>query len=48
LFSASVLVLFTVIYFSTAGYMARQLDRAIAAELSVLEEEARVGGADRH
>jgi signal transduction histidine kinase len=47
LFSASVLILFAVIYFATAGYMARQLDRAIAAELSDLEEEAQVGGTNR-
>jgi len=45
LFGASVLILFAVIYFATAGYIARQLDRAIDAELSVLEAEARIGGA---
>ena len=44
LFSASVLILFAVIYFSTAGYMARQLDAAVSGELSDLREEMRVGG----
>lgn len=47
LFSASALILFGVIYYATAGYMARQLDRTIEAEISVLEEEARVGGVSR-
>ena len=47
LFSASVLVLFAVTYFAIAAYVARQLDRAIDAEISLLKEEASIGGASR-
>jgi signal transduction histidine kinase len=47
LFSGSVLILFVAIYVALAGYMARQLDRAIDAEISVLGDEARVVGTGR-
>jgi signal transduction histidine kinase len=47
LFSTSVLVLFAVIYFATAHYMTQQLDRAIRAEIEVLQDEAHLGGVRR-
>jgi methyl-accepting chemotaxis protein len=42
-----VLVLFAVIYFATAHYMIQQLDRAIRAEIDVLQDEAHLGGVRR-
>ena len=47
LFGASVLVLFAMIYVATAGYLARQLDRSIDAEITTLEEAAQPGGISR-
>jgi signal transduction histidine kinase len=47
LFGFSVLILFAVIYFSTAGYMARQLDEAVTADLVELQNEAEGGGLPR-
>jgi signal transduction histidine kinase len=47
LFSGSVRVLFVAIYAAIAGYMTRQLDRAIDAEISALGEEGRVAGIER-
>jgi signal transduction histidine kinase len=44
LFGISVLILFAVIYVSTAGYMARQLDEAVMADLVELQNEADGGG----
>jgi signal transduction histidine kinase len=40
LFGLSVLILFAVIYLSTAGYMARQLDDAVTSDLVELQNEA--------
>jgi signal transduction histidine kinase len=47
LFGVSVLVLFALIYVTTAGYMAQQLDRGIDAEISNLEEASQPGGTSR-
>ena len=47
LFGASVALLFAVINYSTAGFMARELDRSIADEASALQDEARMGGSNR-
>jgi signal transduction histidine kinase len=47
LFGLSVLILFAVIYSSTAGYMARQLDEAVTADLVELQHEADGGGLPR-
>ena len=47
LFGVSVLVLFAVIYVTTAGYMARQLDRGIDSEITALQEAAQPGGTPR-
>ena len=44
LFSASVLVLFTVIYWSASFYMTRQLDAAIGSDLKELEQGFARGG----
>jgi signal transduction histidine kinase len=46
-FAAAALVLFSVVYAATAGYMARELDRTIAAEVSLLQEAAKLGGVRR-
>jgi signal transduction histidine kinase len=47
LFGLSVLMLFAVIYSSTAGYMARQLDEAVTGDLVELQNEADGGGLPR-
>jgi len=44
LFGLSVLILFVIIYLSTAGYMSRQFDEAVNAELAELRSEAEGGG----
>ncbi len=46
LFSASVLLLLGFIYWSTAGYMARQTDATIEAEISALAERYRLTSLD--
>jgi hypothetical protein len=46
LFGASVAVLLTFIYWSTAGYMALQTDDTIEAEVTGLAEHYRVSGLD--
>jgi len=46
-FGASVLVLLAFLYWSTAGYMARQADATIAAEIEGLAEQYRREGLDR-
>jgi signal transduction histidine kinase len=47
LFSASVLVLFAVIYWATAFYMTGQLDAAIDSDFAELAEGLRLGGSAR-
>lgn len=47
LFSASVVVLFAVIYWSTSSYMTAQLDAAIDSDFAELQDGFRVGGASR-
>lgn len=47
LFGISVLILFAVIYISTAGYMAQQLDESVTADLVELQNEADGGGLPR-
>jgi signal transduction histidine kinase len=46
-FGASVLVLLAFLYWSTAGYMARQADATIAAEIEGLAEQYRREGLER-
>ena len=46
LFGASVAVLLTFIYWSTAGYMALQTDDTIEAEVTGLAERDRLSGLD--
>jgi signal transduction histidine kinase len=47
LFTSSVLLLLNFIYWATAGYMARQTDASIEAELTVLAEQYRQQGLTR-
>lgn len=47
LFGASVLILFTVIYWSASFYMTRQLDAAIDSDVAELEEGFQNGGIER-
>ncbi|HVB17372.1 MAG TPA: ATP-binding protein [Stellaceae bacterium] len=47
LFSASVIVLFAVIYWSTSFYMTGQLDAAIDSDFAELHQGFRIGGATR-
>ncbi len=47
LFGMSVLVIFGVIYWATAGYMARELELSVDAELSSLIDVQNAGGIDR-
>lgn len=47
LFAVSGFALLGFIYWSTAGYMARQTDQTIAADITGLEEQFRTGGIQR-
>ena len=46
-FAASVVALLAFLYWSTAGYMARQADATIGAEIEGLAEQYRREGLDR-
>ncbi|MEA2780111.1 MAG: hypothetical protein QOK29_1655 [Rhodospirillaceae bacterium] len=47
LFGISVVVIFGVIYWATAGYMARELELSVEAELSSLIDVHKAGGLDK-
>jgi signal transduction histidine kinase len=46
LFSSAAVVLLAIINLTTAGFMARQLDRDISEEVAALQDVARLGGAN--